>query len=346
MNPEIFRLRDDSRMRNPTAKSAVPDPARSAPGRREVSLRVGSHDQEFVECRLCRRPFRIISISHVRYKHGIDLDEYLGRFPEAILFSADTRGRISERVTEHFERLGRHWTPDRIREAIGRRQRDRKPLNARSVFLQDKALYEAAYSHFHSWDKALRVSGVNPKEVRRKRHWTTSEILGEIRRLSETREYAYGSRMLRRHYGLVQAAAAAFGSWRAAVEKAGVVPLIEAPLHWTRRSVIDRIHELARRSESLRTREVNRREARLLKAARRLFRESWPELIRKLGYPYPQRVTLGRQGILRILRCWERDIRGLPGRTVEHRLRNLSAAVRKHFASWEAALDAARTRGA
>lgn len=333
-------------MRKKGPKVATLYPRPKARSRRQGGVSVGGCDPEYVECRLCRRAYRIILISHVRYKHQMDLEQYLERFPRSILFSTATRERISENVTEHFERVGRHWTPDRIKEAIGRRKRKREPLNARSVFDQDKALYEAAYGHFGSWDRALRASGLDPREVRLNRRWSKSDILKEIRRLSRSKECVYGSRMLRREYNLVQATAAAFGSWRAGVEAAGVAPLLRLPVRWTKRAVTDRIHERAGRSESLRGSDVYRQDARLMKAPRRLFRESWPELVLKLGYLYPWRVWLSRNDVIRILRRRRSECRGLPTKAVRRQLKHLSAGVRRHFTSWDAALSAARITGA
>jgi hypothetical protein len=110
-----------------------------------------SPDSESIECRLCRRAFRTISISHVRYRHGIDLDDYRERFPKEVLTSEETKQRASETVSAHYELRGRHWTPERVRGTVKTLNSRGEPLNARAVFLSRKALYEAAYSFFGSF---------------------------------------------------------------------------------------------------------------------------------------------------------------------------------------------------
>lgn len=242
-----------------------------------------------VRCALCHQDFKAISISHVRVRHGIDLEEYMERFPRANLSSADTRQRLSNGVSAHYEVLGRYWTRKRIREELRRRGKDGRPLNARAVFLEDRALYEAAYSLFRSWDRALRASGFSPSEVRRYRRWTPQEVLREIRSLHADHQLVLGSRLIRRRPELAAAAAKHFGSWRAAVEKAGFRPLTRPAASWTRREVISRIRDRAKRGSALNSREVCKHETGLWRAAKRLFRKPWPQLIRSLGYQIPRR---------------------------------------------------------
>jgi len=176
---------------------------------------------EHVECKLCGTAFKTISISHVKYRHHIDLEDYRERFPNAILTSEGTLQRISESVGAHYERRGQRWSPARVRDALRALRAQGKPVNARAVVLSHKALYEAAYSLFGSWDHVLKEAGIIPDDVRRRRNWSKEGVLEEIRKRTDSGELFYGSRFCRRHPVLVSAASAVFGSWREALRQAG-----------------------------------------------------------------------------------------------------------------------------
>jgi hypothetical protein len=245
-----------------------------------------SPDSESIECRLCRRAFRTISISHVRYRHGIDLDDYRERFPKEVLTSEETKQRASETVSAHYELRGRHWTPERVRGTVKTLNSRGEPLNARAVFLSRKALYEAAYSFFGSWDHVLREARINPEEVRLNRKWSRDRVLEEFRGYHAKGELSYGSHLCRRRPDLVLAADALFGSWREAIKEAGLEALASPKTEWNRRKVVSRIRERAEQGESLLAGKVHREDSALWKSAKRFYMAPWPILIRNLGYAY------------------------------------------------------------
>lgn len=305
-------------------------------------------DSESVNCELCGRSFKIVSISHVRYRHDIDLDEYKSRFPKALLTSEEARERVSEGVSSYYDRRGRRWTPERVKRSVMILQSRREPINARAAFISHKALYEAAYSLFGSWNRALRAAGINPNDVRLNRHWTRHEVLEEIRKHYRSGEFAYGSRLCRRRPALIQAASALFGTWREAIRRAGLEALASPPTRWTRKEVIVRIRRRAKQGNSLIATKVYREDYALRKAAKRLFKEPWPDLIRKLGYKYSGNERWSRKKVLVILR---KVLKQAPASHVEEiserNHNNLSYAVRRFFGSWAVALTTAgRTTGA
>lgn len=301
-------------------------------------------EEESVRCRLCRRDFKAISFSHVRYRHGIDLAEYLERFPRTNISSAGTRQKLSDRVRAHLERQGRLWTKARVKDETLRLWRQRRHLNAQTVYREARDLYEAACSLFGSWDKALRAAGLRPIDVRRNRKWSPREVVRVIREVQRAGQLKYGSKLLRRRPELVQAAVKAFGSWRAALSEAGLESLAPPPTRWTRREVIARIRRRAERRESLLSKEVVRHETALWKAARRFFGEPWCDLIRRLGYLYPGHETWSREKVVRELRRRKRAAAKLGASTIRRKTPTLAYAAREQFGSWEAACRAAGIR--
>lgn len=254
-------------------------------------------ESESVECKLCRRAFRMISISHVRYRHHIDLDDYRERFPKALLTSEETKQRVSQAVSAHHELRGRHWTPERVRTSVQILRRRGEPINARAVFLSHKALYEGAYSLFGAWDNVLREAGINPSEVRLKQRWTRELVLKEIRKHHRSGELSYGSHLCRRQPALAQAASGFFGSWREALRKAGFHAIAAPKTRWTRRRVLLRIRDRYAQRKSLLALKVHREDSALLKAAKLFFKDPWPTLIRKLGYAYAGNEKWSRERI-------------------------------------------------
>lgn len=43
---------------------------------------------EFIECRVCGKPFKVISNTHTRFKHNITMEQYKSKFPGAPIESA------------------------------------------------------------------------------------------------------------------------------------------------------------------------------------------------------------------------------------------------------------------
>jgi hypothetical protein len=273
-------------------------------------------------------PFlRRISLGHQLSRHGLDMGKNRKKYP-----GKETRERLSQSVSGQDDPPGHRWTLGRLRKEILRRSFENRPLNIRGVMIEDKPLYKEANRRFGSWDQALKEFGFDPDQVRRRRHWTKPFIVCEIRRLSQIKEYGQGLRLARKRPDLAKAAAEAFGSWRAAVERAGMATLSPMPVQWTRQAVIDRIHELAKRGHSLDANDVDQQQRRLMKAAGRLFREPWPDLIRNLGYLHEGEEHWTPEKIVQALQYLEREL-GRPeiGR-LRRRLRHVAKAVLKLFA--------------
>lgn len=181
-------------------------------------------------------------------------------------------------------------------------------------------------------------------------HWTKDEIVKAVKKLyAQGRDLSYNA-MAARQQALVSAAAYHFGSYRSAVEKAGIdyAEVTRRP-RWTRLKIITLIKSARRRDDDLHWSAVTRRRDELGRAAfaslqPRLF-GSWDRALTAAG--------LDADDVNRY-RKWDREsiLFEIKGRYKAHEPCNsgaiqrddpgLHAASVRHFGSYDAALKAAK----
>jgi hypothetical protein len=85
-------------------------------------------------------------------------------------------------------------------------------------------LFRKARHRFGSWRKAIEAAGLNYDEVVQRQKWTPEKIIAEIKRLYMEGKDLSITAMQRSYPNLVAIAQSPryFGSWRAAVEAAGL----------------------------------------------------------------------------------------------------------------------------
>lgn len=298
------------------------------------------HDEaDFVLCRLCKRTFHRVTGSHLYWKHHLETGEYRERFPNAPFFSEENKRKLSRSIIRAWERVGRHWTKERVRTTIQSMHRRRQPLHAREIKERHADLYTAAMRLYYSWDQALIDAGQSPESIRHRRVWTGNHVIRAMKEAAVSGEFRAGARFRRHHSGLVQAAVLRWGSWSAALAAAGLRPLRPAPVRWTRKEVVRRIHIRATRGDSLLATEVHGHALR--KAAERFFKKTWPEVVRELGYDYEGRERWSKARIVKDLRRLRRGGLKLNFESVRHRSSALVQAAVRHFKTWPVALQAA-----
>jgi len=180
--------------------------------------------------------------------------------------------------------------------------------------------------------------------------WTKDEILRALRKLHKDGADLSYNALAKRKQALVSAAAYHFGSYRAAVERAGIdyASVVRRP-RWTRPLIIGLIKQARRKDEDLHWSAVTRRRDELGRAAfaslqPRLF-GSWDRALHAAGLDADE---------VNRYRKWNKDtiVFELRGRAKEHEPLNsgavqrddpgLHAAAVRHFTSYDAALRAAR----
>jgi hypothetical protein len=181
-------------------------------------------------------------------------------------------------------------------------------------------------------------------------HWTNDEIIKALKKFhAQGRDLSYNG-MAARQQSLVSAAAYHFGSYRKAVERAGIeyASVTRRP-RWTKLSIITLIKNAKRDDEDLHWSAVTQRRDDLGRAAfaslqPRLF-GSWDRALTAAG--------LDADDVNRY-RKWNREsvVFDLKGRSKDHEPLNsgaiqredpgLHAAAVRHFGSYDAALRAAK----
>src|SRR5689334_16229570 len=179
--------------------------------------------------------------------------------------------------------------------------------------------------------------------------WDKDEILRAIRKIHKQKKDLSYNAMTRRMQSLVSAAAYHFGSYRAAVERAGIdyATVIRRP-RWTRPLIIGLIKNAKRRGDDLHWSAVTRRRDEVGRAAfaslqPRLF-GSWDRALHAAGLDADD---------VSIYRAWDRNtiVFELKERARDHEPLNsgaiqkdepgLHAAAVRHFGTYDTALRAA-----
>ena len=236
------------------------------------------------------------------------------------------------------------WTADLIVQQIQNMAREGIALNYASVKRKlGQRVGAAARKLLGSWDDALRLAGYDPLVIRRlRRPWTKSAIIHAIRARAEIRSSVTHSSM--RPTSAVPAALRIFGSFKNALQKAGVRYSPLKPHCWSRSAVVRAIRARCDSNQPVNCTAVIRDASPLYDAARR-YLGGWNQALRAAGLD-PDRVRLTR-------RPWtakdvtdeirRRVISGEPAVYISAiRPATFFHACERLFGSWEAAATAAK----
>jgi hypothetical protein len=125
--------------------------------------------------------------------------------------------------------LGEHprrWTKTRIVAEIQRRDKKGESLCLAAIFREEPKLKRFCYAVLHqfgTWSKAVKAAGLQPGAVRiRHRKWPCERVIQEIRCRHVEGKLLNTDRMLREDLALHTAGRRHFGTWKKAVEAAGI----------------------------------------------------------------------------------------------------------------------------
>ena len=180
--------------------------------------------------------------------------------------------------------------------------------------------------------------------------WTRDEILKTLRRLHKSKADLSYNALARKRQSLVSAAAYHFGSYRRAVERAGIdyAQVIRRP-RWSKQSIIGLIKGAKRKNQDLHWSAVTKRRDELGKAAfaslqPRLF-GSWDRALHGAGLDADEINRYRKWDKERVI--WElrsrwRDHEPLNSGAIQQDDSGLHAAAVRHFGGYDAALRAAK----
>jgi hypothetical protein len=180
--------------------------------------------------------------------------------------------------------------------------------------------------------------------------WTRDHILKALKKLHKSHADISYNALAAKRQALVSAAAYHFGSYRKAVERAGIdyADVTRRP-RWTRQMIISLIKDARRTGDDLHWSAVTRRRDELGKAAfaslqPRLF-GSWDRALHGAGLDADEINRYrkwDKQTIVWELRARSRDHEPLNSGAIQHDDPGLHAAAVRHFATYDAALRAAK----
>jgi hypothetical protein len=170
---------------------------------------------------------------------------------------------------------GRVWTKDKLIEEIRRLYEEDVDLSPTSIQKTHSALFSSARSrsHFGSWRTAIEAAGLDYDNLKRvKQRWNREEIIARIREM-----HAQGHDLLDPHFkiknrSLYLAACAHryFGSWRRAVQAAGLDhETMRENRVWTKQRIIRTIQQLSTEGKPLGWAYIEEHEPGIYRAARR-----------------------------------------------------------------------------
>ena len=180
--------------------------------------------------------------------------------------------------------------------------------------------------------------------------WTRDEILKALKKLQKAGSDMSYNALAAKRQSLVSAAAYHFGSYRKAVERAGIdyATVVRRP-RWTKPAIVDLIKQAKRRGDDLHWSAVTKRRDELGRAAfaslqPRLF-GSWDRALTAAGLDADdvnRYRKWDREGILFELRERHKDQEPLNSGAIQKEDPGLHAAAVRHFGSYDAALRGAR----
>jgi len=179
--------------------------------------------------------------------------------------------------------------------------------------------------------------------------WDKPRILQELRRLHHARQNLSYTGLARKKQSLVSAAAYHFGSYRSAVEQAGIAyaDVTRRP-RWTRQNIIASIKSARRRGHDLHWAAVTKRGDELSRAAfaslqPRLF-GSWDRALHAAGLDADEISlyrTWDRNSVVFELKARAQDDEPLNSGALQQDDPGLHAAALRYFGSYDTALRAA-----
>lgn len=120
------------------------------------------------------------------------------------------------------------WSKTAVTHIILWRQRRGLPLNYTAVVEDDEPLTGAALRLFGTWDGALKSAQIDPEAVKNPVEklpygtWDSAKVLSDIQTRIESEQSLAAHDVQKSNGKLYAAACKCFGSWREAVERAGV----------------------------------------------------------------------------------------------------------------------------
>ncbi len=178
------------------------------------------------------------------------------------------------------------WSEDSIIKALNQLHDDGADLSYSGITQTNLALLRAAMRRFGSWRAAIEAARIPYGEVRKYRDWSRERIIARIQELHNRGEdISWGNISVNVDPQLAAASTKPkhFGSWREAVEAAGIdYDSVRRYTEWSEELIIARLKQLHLEGHPLNARAIEMVDMPLVTAARRRF-ESWEKALYAAG---------------------------------------------------------------
>ena len=229
------------------------------------------------------------------------------------------------------------WSKERIISALRVLVGSGVKANGTDIRRADPRLFAACLAYFGRVSEALGVAGI---QYQRRLNWSKPAIVRKLKEMASAGEDLSSLAMRRRNGSLVNRIWRKFGSYKKAIEAAGL-DYLEVSKHakWDRRSVLRKLRELAAKGVDVSYRAVHASHPRILDAAIRAF-GSYPNA-RKAAGVGPQPLTRWtKEKIARELRKLQRAGESLAASRIHNAHPALYDAAYHHFGGYGKALEA------
>jgi hypothetical protein len=223
-------------------------------------------------------------------------------------------------------------TRDELLEEIHRLADGNTPPTSAQMKAEGKYSTGTYHRRFGSWNNAIREAGYEPIE---RQNIPENELISEIQRLGDTKRPPTLLEMARGKFGQTTYLNK-FGSWRAAVRKAGYEDTVTR-LEWSDESLLNEIHRLAE-GDSPPTQHKMTQEGELSVAKYQARWGTWNKAVKKAGYEPNAEQNISKERLIGALQQLAEDL-GHPPRANEVREQGKHpvATYEQKFGSWWAA---------
>lgn len=257
---------------------------------------------------------------------------------------------MSAKRTSSAQRAEAEKQRRQIIQQIRRLHRNKTPLNYLSIRKSHGPLLTKARESFGNWQTAIEAAGLDYDSIRRIRRWSKELIIEQLQTLDEQAQFASISDLRYKYSALYGACCRHFGSGLAALQAAEIdydQLLAERSDRWTKAKVIDHLCDRYAQDMTLCRNVILRDEpdeTRFCYSATHHF-GNWAKALKAAGLD-PEKIR-NRDGL------WPRPrvLAEIRRRHTQGKLLNtdamlrenltLHAAGRRHFGTWEQAVNAA-----
>jgi len=325
---------------------------------------------DYCECEICHARKKILSF-HVLQKHGVEMDDYRIDYPESDVICEEIRARRAKMKNTEMPHWEPFWTVEYALDRLWARYEKGLAINCHAIFLNEPSLTLTLQRRFRFRDTTLSLHdmvlkeklGLKPEDIRIKpRSLKNKEEVLDVIIKRWNRNLPLNSSGLNKGKNRIQAlrrgATRMFGSWKKAIEAAGLdYNLINKnPLKYPTPEKL--LHEILRRRKAglpLNAKALSRRGKNGNETLYRKGREyfgSWKKALKVAGIRYkdvvkvsgpPQKYPTAKAVIVEIQR---RQKEGISIRRSDiiagsHFDGPLYAGAMRHIGSWDIAVKRA-----